>query len=100
MARFVSITATPICVVLILKLIRDLMMCLREVSNLIEPIDLTESAKVFTFACALLGVSSVMLDFIPNNGVFLIPPGIAFVVSAFLFLKEMYVKYIKALKSI
>ncbi len=64
-------------------------------SSLIEP---RESAKVFTFSCVLMGLSSIMLDFTSSYGCFLIPPAISFIVSAFLMLKEFYKKYISALR--
>jgi len=68
----------------------------KDVSKLVDFIDLSESAKAFTFACMLLGCASVVLDLeIEKGNVFLIPPGVAFAVALLLLAKEIYVKYLK-----
>ncbi len=69
---------------------------MKNLEKLVEYADLKESAKVFTFASALLGSASIVLDFEVGRGdVFLIPPGIAFAISLLLVAKEVYVKYLK-----
>ena len=73
---------------------------MKNLEKLVEYVDLKESAKVFTFASALLGSASIVLDFEAGRGdVFLIPPGVAFAVSLLLLAKEAYIKYLKPIRS-
>ncbi|RLI74658.1 hypothetical protein DRO97_05460 [Archaeoglobales archaeon] len=95
--RMVSIAGTLIAVSFAIWMIVYLIKYSRIVSSLVDPIDLRVSAKTFTFACALLGVSSIMLDFTESHGSILIPPAIVFAVSLIQFVKEMYTKYLRSI---
>lgn len=95
MTRVVSVVGTLITVSSGIWMIVHLIKYSRVVSGLVDPIDLRDSAKTFTFACVLLGVTSVMLDFTESYGSILIPPAIAYAFSLLQFVKEMYTKYLR-----
>ena len=78
-----------------------LMKYYKDISTLAELIDITDSAKAFTFASILLGFASVVLDLgLPNKNAFLILPGVAYIGSFILALREIYVKYLKPLSDV
>jgi len=96
LAREIIAVCSVIITVFCLWIVLILWKYSKDVSKLVVFIDLSESAKAFTFASMLLGCASVVLDLeIEKGNAFLIPPGVAFAVALLLLAKEIYVKYLK-----
>ncbi len=74
---------------------------LKDLSKLVDTVNIGESMKIFTFASMLFGITGILSDLYKNMSCSVLIASIFTVLVAYVYvLKEVYVKYLKPLEGI